>query len=230
MAETIDKVASMAMTAYYNGMRPSNGPLRIEHFIWLCSAADSKIKQDEYEKEMNRLRQMRLFNALIILSADNYTVVEVEVKDNKAILPGTIMTFPGDNGMLGVDSVNPVGQCSPFIRINPEQEWQVCKIKDVVFWKPIYTNVGTAQLQSSIEFINLGTLCKVDKVRVRYISQLTANSIVQESRKWAILNMVTIFVKSAKEGTVVDMSNDGNVNSTIATEVNKYLSKIIQGR
>lgn len=230
MAESIDKVASAAMTAFYGGLRPAGGQYRLEHFIWLCGAADSKLKQDEYEKNLAYARQMRWVNIPIFMSADNYTTVTVEVKDNKAVLPSTIMSFPGDNSLLGVDSVKPEKQCKPFIRLNPEQDWQVCDIKDVVFWKPVFTQSENKKLTSSIEFINLDRVCKVDKIIVRYISQLNADSIVQESRKWAILNMVTIFVKSAKEGMVVDMSNDGNVNSTIATEVNKYLAKASQGR
>lgn len=220
MGESIDKVASMALTAYYKGLRPSNGALKLPHFIWLCVAADSKLKQDEYDRGRNINLRMRLYNNDVSMSADNYETVEVAFKDNKVKLPAPIMSFSGDKGTIGVNTVEPVGgKCTSFIRINPDEKWQVCKIKDVVFFYP--TKCG-------IEFINLKEICNPDKIKVSYIPQLTAKSTVQESRKFAILNMVTMFLKAAQEGTIIDMSNDGNANVAQQTEINKYILKALQ--
>lgn len=220
MAEKIDMVAQVAMTSYYKGLRPSDGTLRLEHFIWLSIAADSKLKQDEYDRQIALRRQMRMYNADILMSADNYDTVEVKVVNNKVKLPSCIMSFSGDNGTIGVNTVEPSGKsCQPFIRVNPDEKWQVCDIKDVVFWYPV---------KDGIEFINLKSICNPDKIKVTYIPQLTEKSVVQESRKWLILNMVVSFIKGAIDGSIIDMSNDGNNNATNQTEINKYILKALQ--
>lgn len=43
-------IAQIAMDAFYQNWRPADKFLRLEHFIYLCKAADGKIKQDEYDQ------------------------------------------------------------------------------------------------------------------------------------------------------------------------------------
>jgi hypothetical protein len=217
--DTIRKISGVAMTLYYKGFRPDDGPLRIEHFVFLCLAADLKLKQDEYDRERNI--QIRAKTAIdISMSAENYDTVEVPIKNNKIKLPNPIMSFSGDKGTVGVNNLSPVGQCpASFMRINSDEQWTVCNTKDVVFW---FIN------GQCIEFINLGTLCNPETIRVTYIPQLSEKSTVQGSRKWSILNMVTQFIKAAENGTIIDMSNDGNSNVASQTEINKYILKALQ--
>jgi hypothetical protein len=221
MAESIKRVAQMAQDSFYQDFKPAGAFLRIEHFLWLCIAADSKLKQDEYEKQIALRRQLRQPGVAISMSADNYVTIEVAVKNEKAKLPTPIMTFSGDTEILGVRDVKPLGTCKNFMRLNPEEEWMACDIPDVVFWKPDC---------DTIKFVNLKKNCNPDKVQVSYIPQLNGKSTVQESRKWAILNMVTSFIKAAKDGVIMDMSNDGNSNVAQQTEINKYILKALQNR
>jgi len=218
MAESIKKVAQMAMDSFYQDFRPPDGFMRLKHFEWLCIAADSKLKQDEYANLINNRLRMRLFDSDILMSADNYMTVELPVIKGKVKLPYPIMTFSGDISTLGVREVSPVGKCSPFIRLSPDEKWMACDIKDVVMW---------VAMCDTIEIIN-HDVCKADNVSVSFIPQLTGKSQVQESRKWSILNMVTVFIKSAKDGTIIDMTNDGNSNVAQQTEINKYILKALK--
>ena len=222
MAEvvSVQKLANMAMTMYYKGFRPSNGPYRLEHFLFLCLAADAKLKQDEYSAERNLRIRMRQPHADISMAPDNYETVKVVVKNEAAKLPNRIMGFSGDKGNLGVNSVTPEGNCkAPFIRINRDEIWTTNGINDVVFW---YSD------EQCIKFINLDKICKPEKVVVNYMPQLSNKSIVQKSREYPILAMVGQFIQAFENGTLVDMSNDGNPNKTLMIELNKYLQRNVQ--
>jgi hypothetical protein len=219
MAESIKKVAQMAMDAFYQDFRPADGFMRLKHFEWLCIAADSKLKQDEYSNLINLRLRMRQFDTDITMSSDNYITVELPVVKEKVKLPYPVMTFSGDISMLGVRDVLPVNKCKPFIRLSPDEKWMACDIKDVVLWVAVC---------DTIELVNW-EVCKADKVSVSFIPQLTDKSQVQESRKWAILNAVTTFIKAAKDGTIIDMTNDGNANVAQQTEINKYILKALKG-
>lgn len=221
MAESIRKVAQMAMDAFYQEFRPDNAFLRLEHFLYLCIAADSKLKQDEYAAQVNIRLRTRQMGAAISMSADNYITVEAELKKERVKLPFPIMTFAGDNDNLGVASVTPVGKCKNIMRLNIDEEWMACDTPSVPFWIPDCDGV---------RFLNLKNNCSVEKVKVRYIPQLNNKGNIQEARKWAVLNLVTVFIKSAKDGAIIDTSNDGNSNVAQQTEINKYILKALQNR
>lgn len=222
MSVKVKAVAQMAMTTYFKGFRPANAPFRLEHFVWLVLAADAKLKQDEYDKQVNLNRQMRMYLNDIALSVDNYDTLELPLKDNQVKLPMSIMFFSGDKGAIGINSVEPVGGCSSsFIRINSDERWAVCKDKNAVFWYPE---------GEFIKFVNIGEVCTPEKIKVSYIPQLSDKGSIQDSRKWAIVNLVVQFLKAAENGTIIDMSNDGNANTASQTEINKYLLMAAQGK
>lgn len=221
MAKPVRQVAQLCMDAFYQEFRPSDGFLRLEHFIWLCTSADSKIKQDEYNAQVALNIRMRILHSSINMSAENYEVVTVKLKGNSIELPNPIMSFSGDSSSIGVSLVEPVdGGCAPFMRIGVEEKWTVCNIKDTVFWYP---------LKDKIEFINIGEVCSPEEIRVTYIPVLSKEGNIQDARVWPIINLVNAYIKSAKDGVIVDFSNDGNSNVATQTEINKYLLKALQG-
>ena len=224
MPESIRKIGNMAMTLYYKGFRPSNGPLKLEHFIDLCLAADAKLKQDEYEKErLLQIRRTKNANPDIQLSADNYETVEVSIKKDQVRLPNPVMMFTGDKGTIGINRIAPVGRCGgSFMRINPDQVWQVCEIKNVVFWYPE---------GQCIKFLNIDNVCSgVEKLSVTYVPELGVKGSVQETRRMAILNMVTMFIKAALDNVLIDTTNDQNANADRQTEINKAILRALQNR
>lgn len=220
MGESVRIISQHAQDMFYQDYKPADAFLRLEHFLWLCIAADGKLKQDEYDKQVALNLRKRTPNAPINLSADNYITVDADIKNDKAVLPTSVMTFSGASQSLSVTQVMPEGNCGNIMPISQDEKWQACNIKTVPFW---------SLSCDGIEFINLGSLsCNPRKVKITYIPVLTKKSTVQESRKWAILNMVTIFIKSAKDGVIIDMSADGNSNVATQTEINKYLLKALQ--
>ncbi len=219
MAESVRIVAQVALDMFYQDYKPARAFLRLEHFIFLVIAADGKLKKDEYDNLVALNLRKRMPNAPVILSSDNFITVTADIKDEKAILPFPIMSYSGADPSMSVSQVKPEGNCGNIMPTSQAERWQAEAIKDVPFWLPVC---------DGIEFINLGRNCNPKKVKVTYVPMLTDKSVVQEGRKWAILNMVNLYVKSAKEGVIIDMSNDGNSNVASQTEINKYLLKALQ--
>lgn len=217
--EKLENVAQLCMDAFYQEYKPDDAFLELVHFSMLCRAADNKLKMLEFKEQLNLKIRMRIINSLIQLSPDNYFSEDLKVeKDGSVKLKHSIMSFSGDDSSVGVSVVEPIGNggCSPFIRTTINEKWQVCKISDVVFWYP---------MNDKIHLINIDKVCKVDKVRVVYIPSADDEMIVNQSRVWDITNMVSKYIVDMKNGNVVDMSSDGNPNTVIQTEINKYLYK-----
>lgn len=216
MAESLAITAQLAMDLFYQEFHNASAFLRIEHFERLVIAADAKLKKIEYDNLVNLNIRQRRINAQVILNADNYITVPVDIKEGKAMLPSPIMSFNGAGQNLSVASVELEGGCTDVMPTTQDEKHQAKKIKDVVFWFPFC---------EGIEFLNLKHNCNATKATVTYIPILNENSTIQEARKWDIMTMVTGFIKSAKDGVIVDMSNDANPNVASQTEINKFLLK-----
>lgn len=222
MAETVLDVAQLCEDSFYQDFRPADGFFGCEHFELFVKAADAKIKLDEFKEQLANNIRLRRPNAQIVLSSDNYDTVSVPIKDNKAVLENPIMTFPGAAGEgISITQVMPEGNCSNIMRTTQKQKWQAMRDKETVYWY---------QVKCGIEFLHLKEHCNAKNVTITYIPELTGESIIQEGRKWAIFNMVTIFLKSAKDGVVIDTSNDSNPNATLQTEINKNVLRMLQSR
>lgn len=212
-------VAQVAMDAFYQSFKPNDAFLRLEHFLFLCKAADGKLKQDEYDKQVRLNLQKGARNAPVFLSSGNYVTETPEIKEGKAILTHNILTFSGASQTVSVSRVKLNGGCDNIMPITQEEAWQACDIKHVVFWMPIC---------NGIEFLNLEGNCKPEKATITYVPELTDDSTIPENRKFMILNMVNAYIKSAQQGTIIDMNNDGNTNVATQTEINKYVLKALQ--
>lgn len=212
-------LAQVSLDAFYQDYRPADSFLRLEHFLYLCKAADGKLKQDEYDKQVNLNLRKGTPNAPIILSAGNYYTETVDVKEEAVSLTHRVLTFAGASPTISVLSVEVPKGCSDLMPIQPEEAWQVKNITNVVFW--------TVDCDG-LKFFNLKNNCNPDKIKVKYIPELNDDSNVPENRKWAILNMVNAYIKSAQQGTIIDMNNDGNTNVATQLEINKYLLKASQ--
>lgn len=219
MADTLAVTSQICMDLFYQEFRPANAFLRLKHFKMMVIAADAKLKKMEYDNLVNLNIRLRRINATVVLNSDNYISVDVEIKNEKAVLPSPIMSFNGAGQMLSVSQVVLEGDCTNIMPITQDERHQVSGIKNVVFWLPSC---------DGIEFLHLKGNCNAKKAKVTYVPILSDKSVIQEARKWDIMAMVTGFVKSAKDGVIIDMSNDGNPNVASQTEINKYLLKALQ--
>lgn len=221
MAQRLSDVAQLVHDSFYQEFRPATAFFRLEHFKRFCVLADAKLKQDEYQLQVYNNMRMRRPNAPIVLSADNFYTEVAPVAGNKAKLKYGIMSFPGVGENVSVTQVQPEGNCQNFMRVTQATKWQVCQDKDMVYWYPVC---------DGIEFLNLN-LCNPKSVTVTYIPSFDAegkdNVTINESRGWAIVNMITLFLKTAKDGIVFDKSNNSNPNVSLQTEMDKFLTEAL---
>lgn len=219
MSRKVSEIAQLCLDAFYQDFKTANEFFTKEHFVRYCILADAKLKQDEYALQVINNIRLRRYNAPVVLNSDNYyTAKDIEVKDDKALLPLSIMSFPGIGDTLSVSRVVPEGNCQNLMRVTQAQRWQICDDKSMVYWIPAC---------DGIEFVNKKN-CSFKKVDVTYIPQLTSDATIQDSRAWVIVNMVSGFLKAMKDGIVIDKSNDGNNNKTLQTEMNADLIKALQ--
>ena len=210
------------MDLFYQDFKADEQFLSIDDFIELAVSADAKLKIDEYNTQaLNNLRQRKTGD--ITMSSDNYVTVNIKIQDSKAKLPTSVMWFPDGKAGLSIASVFPEGNCKPIMPVTQQTKWEVASIKNVVFWLPYRDDKC-----EGIEFLHLKGNCNPSKVEVTYIPVLNEKSIIQESRKWAIYNMVIAFIKQAEAGVVIDSTNDGNANMTTQTEINRAVLKRLQ--
>jgi len=213
MSKSISEVAQLAMDMFYQSYRPADAFLRLKHFVYLCIAADGKVKKDEYDNQVIVNLRKRLVNAQVKLSDDNFITEDVPVVKSTAKLSNSIFSYPDVGYDLSISSLVPENNCMTLMPTSLNEKWQTCNIKDVVFYYPD---------GDKVHFINK-ELCKFDKIKISYIPQLNENSYISQSREFLILNLVNAYIKSAKEGVLIDISNDGNPNTSARTELNSYL-------
>lgn len=223
MSKSLTEVAQMCMDAFYQEYKPSDAFLDMVHFKFMCMAADSYLKLLEYKEQENKKLRLRLVNMSIRLSEDNFLVerdVKVD-KNNVAKLKNKIMSFPGDLSNLGVASVEPNGNsgCSNLMRTTVTEKWMIKGVKDVIFWYPI---------GNEINLVNNGIPCEIKSLDITYIPVASDDTIINQSRVWNIMQIVSKYIVDMKNGNVVDMSNDGNPNTNLQTEISKYLIKSLQ--
>ena len=216
MPDKVEKVAAFCMNAFYQSYRPADGFVRQEHFEWLVIAADAKLKQDEYDKQVALNLRKGAKNATVVMSNDNYITENVEIEDSKINI--SVMMLAGASATQSIASIVPEGNCSSIIPITPAERWEVESIKNVVFWMPVC---------DGIEFIHLKENCNPKKAKVTYIPMLDGTSTVQDSRKFGIITMVNNYVKGAKDGVIVDMTNNANPNVSLQTEIDKAVFKAL---
>lgn len=218
-AQGLKIIAQLAMDFFYQNYRPADGFLRLEHFLYLCKAADGALKQQEYDNQVKLNLRKGAKEGPINLSSGNYITESPDITNGIATLNQKILTFAGASPVISVSRVKLEGGCSNVMPISPEEIWQACDIKDVVFWTPKC---------DGIEFLNLKGNCDPKKATITYLPELNDNSVIPENRKFAILNMINAYIKSAQQGSIIDMSMDGNTNVATQTEINKYLLKALQ--
>jgi len=214
MGKTVLDIAQIIEDSHYQDFRPADGFWTLDQFADFVISADATLKQNEYKDQVTLNLRKRTPNAEINLSSSNYVTEVVDIdKDGRAKLSCNIMMFPGASASLSVSKVKLEGNCGNVMPVGQNEIWEVCDIPNVVF-----CHID----KCGIKFINLEKNCNAKKVEVAYIPELKEESEIQEGRSWAIINMVTIFLKSAKDGVVVDMTANQNPNVLPQTEIDRY--------
>lgn len=219
-------VAQNIMDLYYQQFKADEDFFELSHFEYLAGIAYAKILQDEYEKNYKMNLQIEGYG-FVDLSQDWLKIEEQKLeKDSYGFfikLDKKPFSFLYDKQSSAIQNVTPLGgkQCSEFIRMNADEKWKLCALP------------GTAQIfwyleGDKIRFENIA--CKPEKIKVLYVPGLDddfdGDFNIPKSKEADIVDWVLNRMFVARQGGVVDMTNDSNPNKTLATEINNIFSQI----
>ncbi len=216
---TLVETAQNCMDLYYQQFKSDEDFFELYHFKYLCGVAQAKLLQVEYEKAYARSLQIHgipeaRMNPQWFIS-ENVELKASDIADKEIELKDCPFTFLYDASSTGIENVYPLnGKCGDFIRMSIDDKWKLksSPATNIVWWFPFGKKIG---------FMNLH--CGLKQVKVVYIPSLAkledtcgiADGIEADIITW-VLNLMA----AARNGAVVDMTNDQNPNKVIESEIN----------
>lgn len=210
------------MDAYYQDYKPDEGFFDLSYFMSMASTAYGKLLNDAYEAA-KLLNRATLGFSFVELSSDLLVMEKLAVKENTELkqhysdLSKPIYTFPFDSMATAVNRVMPFGtDCGEFIKISLDDSWKLCQLPannksfySVFNDKIIYNKFACPELK----FVNV--------MYAPAISSDDADAQITDSLAFNIQTLVLQQMIGAREGTIVDKTNDSNPNKVIQTEIDK---------
>lgn len=234
---TLDEIAQHAMDAYYQEDKSGDDFFKHGHFRFLCASSYAALLQAEFEKSRREAQQAELGGfPMAQLNNDWFIPEDLDVTTDKegmpiAVIPFPVFSFRYDRHASGIlDIYQIAGGCYEFIRIPPENRWQIRILPQtsITFWWLLGQKVeGKDEPQGVIHFSN--SLPK--KVRTWYIPAVTYdnNPPIPMSLARMVIEDVRQFFVNAKNGVIVDRTADQNPNKTAETEILDYLKQRVNG-
>lgn len=218
------ELAQRIMDIYYQDYTSDEDFLDIEDFKSQVSTAYAKLLTDDYQAQKLINKQLE---GISVVSLSPDLLVSKVIKLQKegdlyvAPLPHPFFVFPFDAMATSIQSVTPVGQrCNEFIKASIDDRWKICMITQGT--KSYYT----CEL-NKIVFERLA--CKnLQEVNVTYAPAFDSSNnyfFIPDTRAFTIQTMVLQVMFAARDGNVIDMSNDSNQNKAQQTEIDSELLK-----
>lgn len=142
-----------------------------------------------------------------------------------ATLSSRAMSFGWDTMTSSIQRVRNIGgDCNKeLVRIAPSDDWQMCLMPetDKVFYYP--ETVSESQHCPALSRLVFLGKCRPKKVRVDYVPSYEGeigDVPISDDKVKAITDSVLQTLLIAKQQRVIDKTNDGNANGTVATEAN----------
>lgn len=214
-------LASLVMDAFYQQYGKESDFFTLEDFEAYCNVFYYQVLQEDFDKTKREMLQMGMLQPgeEPILNADWYTEKEFEVKNEGdkfyIELPGAF-SFNKDVKYTGLKDIYTSSECGPLAKITYNE-------KNTLKWLPnsdktiYYYPVG-----SKIVFERVW--CGLKKVNVVYIPSLDADAegceiIIPSAYMAEIVTRTYNFMTSAKNGSVIDKTNNQNPNKVVQTEI-----------
>lgn len=218
-------LASLVMDAYYQQYAKEDDFFKIEDFEAFCAPFYYQVLQEDFEKSR---KEMIILGYILsdeepTLNAGWFSTKEFDVKkenDQYIVTLPSVISFSKDVSFSGVQAVYPFDKigdcCGEFAKITAN----ACKTlkflpqsDKTIYWYP---------LGNKLKFERV--TCGLKKVNVSYIPSLDEECgedeiVVPESYVADILVRTYNFMMSARNGAVIDKTNNQNPNKTMQTEI-----------
>lgn len=221
----LETLSQTTMDLYFQQYKSDEDFFEYSHFVYLCAAAYAQILQEEYEKSyMLNLREKQIGEANLNpewFIEEEKEVTTSETGDRELTLASCPFSFRFDKQSSGVQGVYPLaGKCGEFIRIGVDDLWKIknAPTTNIVFWYVV---------ANKIVFKNVH--CGLKKVKVTYIpslKELEDQCSIADSMQMDVINRVLNVMFVARQGGVVDVTNNQNPNKVLETEIDTVFKNI----
>jgi hypothetical protein len=222
-------LAQHIMDLYYQSFKSDDEFFELLHFEYLAGVAYAKLLQNEYENNY-KLNLHEEGYGYVTLSQDWLRAEEHKIKkdaDGRYFIQLDMapFSFLYDSQNSSIQDVIPLGQNSQkeFIRMGSQERWKIKASRGtrIIFW---YLE------KDKIYAASENTNGMPERLKVLYVpapeKDISDDFTIPVTKEADIISWVLNIMFTARQGTVVDMTNDANPNKTLATEINNIFSQI----
>lgn len=225
---TLDVVAQQIMDLYYQEYKSTEDFFELMHFQYMASIVYSDLLQKEYEKSYKlNLAETGIGEASLNPAwfiTEHLTIIRTDdgVADFVGELKCPVFQFTFDKSNCGIkDLMGLNGKCKDFIRMNSDERYKIALLppSPEVYWFPLG--------EKKIYFANV--YCGVSKALVLYIPEanyLNDSAIIPSGIEAQLVRAVLDIMFAARNGKVIDVTEDSNPNSALQTEINNLFAKM----
>lgn len=218
----LSDAAQAAMDLYYQNFATDDDFLKLYHFDYVAGGIYATLLQTEYEQSYARgLRDLGVGVADI---NPEWFIPESLTTENKggiqiARLPRPAFSFRFDKHFSGIQDVEAAGN-REFIRITADERYKLkhAGTTENVYWylkgRELFFHNSPAGLKDLVVY--LIPALSYDG------GEGVDGDIIPDALRTVVIQETWKAFAQARQGTVVDMTNDGNPNKTIGTEINSY--------
>ncbi len=223
----LSTLSQNTMDLYYQQYKTDDDFFELYHFKYLNSVAYASLLQDEYEKSYNKSLQ-ETGEGHGQINSEWFIHENIKINRAKEIAPfeaqltcKSIFSFRYDKQNSAINDIIALnGRCGDFIRMNLDEKWKLKLLPESseIYWFP---------LGSKIYFSNIK--CGLSEAIIVYIpsiDDMNDDAQIAGGMEKAIIESTLSLMMNARNGAVIDVSNDGNANKTIQTEINDKFNKI----
>jgi hypothetical protein len=216
----LKNTAQNLMDLYYQNYKSDEDFFKKHHFKYIAAVAYNALLQSYYDDSYRR-NLAENGRGDVDLNQDWFITEEVEIKNEHGLFVGSFKNKPyafmHDNQYRSISTIIPLTQTTGCIvklaRIDEKIVWQLSSLPKTAytFWY---------LLGGKLRFANVR--CGVGKVLVYLIPALMDTEddrVIADALEAPVIQAALNMMFTARQGTVVDMTNNQNPNKAMETEI-----------
>lgn len=222
----ISSTAQIIQDLFFQDYASDESFIKIEHIKYLIGSFYNSLLNADYEKSKieNRVETGYIYPTI---SSELIRRKEYPVKDDgdfKYIEIDPVVNFPYDNYGYGVADVGCIKNqvCGHFKRTTVSMKNTKLPFTNIVWWWVQGVNVyfrSASKIPSSVSAYVIPAINVDDD-----------NFEIPQSFEQTLITQILSLLKAAASGVVIDMSNNSNPNTALATEIDTVLRNFKQNK
>ena len=211
----IQVLAQDIMDLYYQDYKAAEDFFDLDHFVRQVKYSYDRLLKEEYERRRQELRQEGIVRELIVTLDQSWlSAKEFDIKGDttELDLEEKVFSFPFDTNSIGVQDVVALDYACILARATESELWMLkyAPKTDTTFW---YVKEAGK--------IGIKKACGKGRIKVLYVPSISDKMDISDALASAIQKDVLLTMMQARQGTVINETNDGNQNKSAQTELNQ---------